>query len=169
VDGNNQPCRRRRRRRRTSCVLRSLLVPRSGHAGAAIMTMQPILPRNDPHGLAELFARVDEDGSGTLEREEIATMSKELGEGMTSTAAPAPPAAPWLHAPAPTTPAPSWHGGVAALRGLRHASPAWGPANNLGWCGCIARCVCRSTTDGAGARRGDGEHGRGWVGRHRHR
>ena len=34
-------------------------------------------------GLAQLFAHIDVDGSGTLEREEIAAMSKELGNDLT--------------------------------------------------------------------------------------
>ena len=34
----------------------------------------------DPELLAELFTRIDKDGSGSLEREEIALMSLELGK-----------------------------------------------------------------------------------------
>ena len=45
--------------------------------------MEPILPRQDPNGLAQLFAHIDIDGSGTLEREEIAEMTKELGKRLT--------------------------------------------------------------------------------------
>jgi Ca2+-binding EF-hand superfamily protein len=45
--------------------------------------MEPILPRQDPNGLAQLFANIDIDGSGTLEREEIAEMTKELGNQLT--------------------------------------------------------------------------------------
>ena len=62
---------------------RRLLDEAGGHAGRAILIIQPILQRNDPHGLADLFAQIDIDGSGTLEREEIRQMSKELGNDLT--------------------------------------------------------------------------------------
>ena len=45
--------------------------------------MEPILSRQDPNGVAQLFAHIDIDGSGTLEREEIAEMTKELGKQLT--------------------------------------------------------------------------------------
>lgn len=60
-----------------------LLDEADGHAGRAILIMEPILPRQDPNGLAQLFAHIDIDGSGTLEREEIAEMTKELGNQLT--------------------------------------------------------------------------------------
>ena len=62
---------------------RRLLDEAAGHAGRAILIMEPILPRQDPQGLAQLFAYIDTDGSGTLERGEIAEMSKELGCDLT--------------------------------------------------------------------------------------
>ena len=62
---------------------RRLLDEADGHAGRAILILEPVLARQDPHGLAQLFAHIDVDGSGTLEREEIAAMSKELGNDLT--------------------------------------------------------------------------------------
>eukprot|EP01052_Picozoa_sp_SAG31_P019777 SAG31_NODE_1458_length_8257_cov_10.274209_5_plen_129_part_00 len=49
-----------------------------------ISTYQPVLPRYDPDGLQELFNEIDEDGSATLDRGEIANMCKTLGRELTA-------------------------------------------------------------------------------------
>eukprot|EP01046_Picozoa_sp_COSAG06_P022957 COSAG06_NODE_1804_length_8360_cov_8.543155_6_plen_155_part_00 len=60
-----------------------LLHESNGHAAYAIRLMDPLLPNDDPEGLHELFDSIDEDGSGTLEREEIASLALEMETPLT--------------------------------------------------------------------------------------
>jgi NACalpha-BTF3-like transcription factor len=60
-----------------------LLEEAGGHAACAIRLVDPLLPGDDPDGLHSLFDSIDEDGSGTLEREEIASLAEEMDTPLT--------------------------------------------------------------------------------------